>query len=99
MSEPGPIYNVRLRERGQVTIPRVVRERLAAGAGDVLTLIQIEDVVILTTRVSRVATLGEAFQAEMDAAGVTLADLLAGLEEERARSSAPPSPGQADGDT
>lgn len=83
MTEPKVTYTVRMRERGQVTIPRVVRERLATEAGDVLTLLQLDDVVILTPRTLQVEALSEAFVAEMEAADVSLADLLAGLAEER----------------
>jgi AbrB family looped-hinge helix DNA binding protein len=77
-------HTIRLRERGQVTIPRAVREELAAREGDVLTLVQIGDLVLLTPRQSRVPALTEQFTAEMEKGEVSLSQLLQGLAEERA---------------
>lgn len=74
---------VRLRERGQVTIPYDLREKLMAAEGDTLTLLQIGDLILLTPHQPRVSRLSEQFTAEMDKAGLSLAELLAGLIEER----------------
>ncbi len=79
----GQSYTVRLRERGQMTIPRDVREQLNAEEGDLLTLVQVGDLLVLTPRQPRIPALTEAFTAEMEAAGVSLADLLAALADER----------------
>lgn len=76
-------YSVRLRRKGQVTIPKPVRERLPAGEGDILTLLQIDDVLILAPQELRVPALQARFREEMEEAGVTLADLLEGLAAER----------------
>jgi bifunctional DNA-binding transcriptional regulator/antitoxin component of YhaV-PrlF toxin-antitoxin module len=74
-----------MRERGQLTIPQPVRDSLAGDQGnvDILTLVQVGDIVILTPKQLRLPQLSEAFSAIMDEEGVTLADLLEGLEEER----------------
>jgi hypothetical protein len=48
-----------------------------------LTLIQIDDLVLLTPRQLRLSTLTEKFTAEMEKGNVSLADLLQGLTEER----------------
>jgi AbrB family looped-hinge helix DNA binding protein len=77
-------YTVRLRERGQVTIPQEVRDKMAAREGEMLTLVQIDDLVLLTPRQMRMSALTEAFTAEMEKGHVSLADLLQGLAEERA---------------
>jgi AbrB family looped-hinge helix DNA binding protein len=77
-------YTVRLRERGQVTIPQPVRDQLVANEGDMLTLVQIDDLVLLTPRQIRIPGLTERFTAEMEKGEVSLADLLQGLAEERA---------------
>jgi AbrB family looped-hinge helix DNA binding protein len=77
-------YTVRLRERGQVTIPQPVRNKLVANEGDMLTLVQIDDLVLLTPRQLRLPALTEQFTAEMEKGNVSLADLLQGLAEERA---------------
>lgn len=74
---------IRLRERGQITIPRDVRDQLMIAGGEALTLLQIGDLILLTPRQPQVSRLSEQFTAEMDKAGVSLADLLAGLDEER----------------
>lgn len=76
-------YTIRLRDRGQVTIPRDVRDKLMVEEGDIFTLLQIDDLMLLTRRQPRVPALTEQFTAEMENAGVSLADLLKGLAEER----------------
>ncbi len=76
-------YTVRMRDRGQLTIPRDVRDKLKAGEGDMLTLLQIDDLMLLTLRQPRVPVLAEQFMAEMEKADVSLADLLSSLAEER----------------
>jgi bifunctional DNA-binding transcriptional regulator/antitoxin component of YhaV-PrlF toxin-antitoxin module len=76
-------YTVRLRERGQVTLPQAVRRDLAVEDGDLLTLVQIDDLAVLTRRSSVLPKLSEEFTAIMKEDGVGLADLLQGLEAER----------------
>ena len=76
-------YTVRLRDRGQLTIPKSVREKLPAAEGDTLTLIQLDDLLILSPREARVPPLQARFREQMEEAGVNLADLLEGLAEER----------------
>lgn len=78
-------YSVRLRERGQLTLPQPVRESLAEDAGnlDWMTLVQIEDMLILTPKKLYVTELAKQISTEMERTGVTLADLLEGLAEER----------------
>lgn len=78
-------YTVRLRERGQLTLPQPVRESLAEDAGnlDWMTLVQIEDMLILTPKKLYVSELAKQISAEMERTGITLADLLEGLAEER----------------
>lgn len=76
-------YTVRLRGRGQVTIPKPVREQLPAAEGDILTLLQINDLLILAPQELRVPALQARFREEMEEADVSLADLLEGLAAER----------------
>ena len=76
-------YAVRLRERGQLTLPQAVRRDLAVDKGDVLTLVQIDDLAVLTRRSTLLPKLSEEFTAIMKEDGVSLADLLQGLEQER----------------
>lgn len=83
MSTSTKTYTVRLRGRGQVTIPKPVREQLAAAEGDMLTLLQLDDLLILSPQELRVPALQARFKEEMEEAGVSLADLLEGLAAER----------------
>jgi AbrB family looped-hinge helix DNA binding protein len=76
-------YSLRIRERGQITIPQPVRDNLSVQTGDLLTLTQIGDAYVLTPRRLKVDELGDKIAAEMEKTGVTLADLLEGLAEER----------------
>lgn len=76
-------YTVRLRERGQLTLPQAIRRQLAVKEGDILTLVQIGDLAVLARRPSLLPRLSQEFTAIMKEEGVTLADLLQGLEEER----------------
>ena len=76
-------YTVRLRDRGQLTLPQAVRKELAVDDGDILTLVQIDDLAIITRRSSLLPKLSQEFTAIMKEDGVSLAELLQGLEEER----------------
>lgn len=80
-------YTVRLRERGQMTIPQAVRDELDVKEGDTLTLLQIDGFLLLRTKQPLVPHLSEQFSRQMDEAGLSLADLLEGLAEERQISS------------
>ncbi|MFN3982950.1 MAG: AbrB/MazE/SpoVT family DNA-binding domain-containing protein [Caldilinea sp.] len=81
-------YTVRLRERGQLTIPQAARDDLAVKEGDILTLIQIDGLLVLGRKQPLIPQLSEQFSRQMDEEGVSLADLLAGLAEERRLSGA-----------
>ncbi len=76
-------YTVRLRERGQLTLPQAVRRNLAVDEGDILNLVQIDDLAVLARRPSLLPKLSQEFTAIMKEEGVSLADLLQGLEETR----------------
>lgn len=76
-------YPIRLRGRGQITVPQTVRDALDVSEGDILTLFQVGDVILLTPKQPQVPRLADKIADLMEAEGVSLADLLAGLEEER----------------
>ena len=76
-------YSVRLRERGQLTIPQSARDNLAVKEGDTLTLIQIDGLLLLGPKQPLVPQLSDQFSKQMDEAGVSLADMLEGLAQER----------------
>lgn len=76
-------YPVKMRERGQVTIPQSVREQWAAQKGDMMTLVQFEDFILISPTVLRTPALARQFSQMMDEEDISLADLLEGLAEER----------------
>lgn len=76
-------YAIKMRERGQVTIPQSVRNSFAVEDGDVLTLIQFDNFIFLTPTQLQTPALAEQFSRLMDEENVSLADLLQGLAEER----------------
>ncbi len=80
-------YTVRLRERGQVTIPQAVRAELAVKEGDTLTMVQIDGLLLLRPKQPLVPQLSAQFSRQMDDAGLSLAELLEGLAQERQISS------------
>jgi len=43
-------FPIRLRQRGQITVPQSVRDSLNMTEGDVLTLLQIDDLILLTPK-------------------------------------------------
>lgn len=76
-------YATSLRQRGQITIPQPFREELLLKTGDVMTFLKIGEALILTSKQSRLPELVDRMIQKMEAEGLTLADMLAGLEEER----------------
>jgi AbrB family looped-hinge helix DNA binding protein len=78
-----PSSPVRLRKRGQITLPQTVRDNLGVGEGDILTLLQMGEVIMLTPRQPQVPRLADKIVSMMEEEGVSLADLLQGLKEER----------------
>lgn len=77
-------YTLRIRDRGQLTLPKPVREQLNSQTGDFLTLVKIGNAFVLTDRQQAIPDLADKFMALMEAESVSLADLLQGLSEERA---------------
>lgn len=74
---------VQLGRRGTITLPAGLRERYGLDAGDALTVVDLGGVFVLTPEVSVVSKIAQEVNALRDSAGVTLDDLLEGLDEER----------------
>ena len=74
---------VRLRNRGQITIPQAMRDSLNIVEGDALMMVQVGQVLLLARKRPQVPRLADKIAAMMEAEGVSLADLLAGLAKER----------------
>jgi bifunctional DNA-binding transcriptional regulator/antitoxin component of YhaV-PrlF toxin-antitoxin module len=79
-------YPIKMRDRGQLTIPQPVREQWTAESGDMMTLVQFDDFVLLTPNTLKTPSLAKQFSQLMEDEGVSLADLLEGLAEERENS-------------
>lgn len=80
-----PTYAIRLRERGQITIPQAIRDKWSENedSPNILNLTEIGDAVLLTPKKLLLPELSKQFSALMDEENVTLADLLTGLADER----------------
>ena len=72
-------YTIRVRPRGQVTLPRKLRNALAIEEGDLLTLVQVGDAIFLTAKPPRTYELADKIADMMTEEGVSLADLLQDL--------------------
>ena len=76
-------YPVKIRKRGQLTIPQPVREKWLTQSDDMMTLVQFDEFAILAPTTLKTPSLARQFSKMMDEEGVSLADLLEGLNEER----------------
>lgn len=72
-------YSIQVRQRGQVTIPRRLRESLAIQDGDTLTILPVGDTLILVPRQLRTPELIDRMADLLEESGLTLNDLLADL--------------------
>jgi len=74
---------VRIRERGQVTIPSSYRKDLGLGENDTLNIVKIDEMLILTQRKPYGDGVARKVETAMRRKGLTLDDLLANLKEQR----------------
>lgn len=81
---------VRIRERGQVTIPAAYRKELGLHENDTLNTVKIDDMVIFTPKRAFGDTVARKVEAAMKQKGLTLDDLLSNLREQRSRYSRKP---------
>jgi bifunctional DNA-binding transcriptional regulator/antitoxin component of YhaV-PrlF toxin-antitoxin module len=72
-------YTVRIRERGQMTIPRKLRDELLIKNGAMFTIAQIGDGFYVSPKLIKGAELTDKFARLMEEQGITLADLLEDL--------------------
>ena len=78
----GPVV-VQVRERGQFTIPAEIRRQMGIEEGDVFSLLQLGDTLIATRKKLVTPEIARLVEALMEEEGITLGDLLDGLEEQR----------------
>ncbi len=76
-------YRIKIRKRGQITIPQPVRKQGSIQTGDIITLVQFDDFVCLVPNEPKIPALAKQFSQIMDEEGVTMADLLQGVADER----------------
>lgn len=76
---------VRLRGRGQVTIPATIRKELNLDDEAMLTIVKVGDVVVLTPRQLIGDAIAKKAARAMKKAGLRLEDLLADLDRQRDR--------------
>jgi AbrB family looped-hinge helix DNA binding protein len=76
-------FTIQVRQRGQITIPKKVREALSISEGDILTLVQVDEVFLLIPKKLKGAEITDRFTTLMEAQGLTLNDLLEDLPQIR----------------
>jgi AbrB family looped-hinge helix DNA binding protein len=74
---------VRIRERGQVTIPSSFRKDLGLGENDTLNMVKIDEMLILTPRKPFGDAVARKVESAMWRKGLTLDDLLVNLKDQR----------------
>lgn len=76
--------NIQLRSKGTFVLPKRLRQKYGFKPGDVFALIDLGDgAFVLTPQVSSLAALGDKVAEIMDEEGITLQEMLEGLEQER----------------
>jgi AbrB family looped-hinge helix DNA binding protein len=83
-SEDARPYRAEIRPRGQLTIPKQVREKGALDAGDTVSILPLGDSILVTPRRLELDEARREIRRVMKSSGATLKELLEGLETERA---------------
>ncbi len=76
-------YKSQIRERGQLTIPKKVREKGTLYDGENVSIIPIGDSILVTPRKLELDEARRELGRIMKASGATLEELIEGLEDER----------------
>lgn len=76
-------FPVRLEKEGVITIPQAMQNNLSLSEGDMLMFVQIGDLVLLTLKQPQVSQLADKIAGLRVDAGLSIEDLLEGLEQER----------------
>jgi AbrB family looped-hinge helix DNA binding protein len=72
-----------IKSRGQLTIPKKIREMIHLDEGQVVSIIPIGESIIVTTKRLELDEARRQIKRIMKAAGISVEELLAGLKEER----------------
>jgi bifunctional DNA-binding transcriptional regulator/antitoxin component of YhaV-PrlF toxin-antitoxin module len=68
-----------------MTLPVKLRERYSLDAGDTLTIVDLDGALVISPKVSIVSKLAAEIEQIREEAGLSIDDLLAGLDDERRR--------------
>lgn len=79
------VMTVQIRQRGTLTLPAKLRAKYNLEEGDVLTLVELEGAFFLSPKVSVVPKLAAEIERLREEAGLSVEDLLEGLDEQRRR--------------
>jgi bifunctional DNA-binding transcriptional regulator/antitoxin component of YhaV-PrlF toxin-antitoxin module len=82
-------YTIQLRDRGVVTLPKAVRQRYALAPDTPLTLIDLDGVLLLSSRIPVVTELAKQIAAERERVGLSVDDLLTAWRYDRYGSEEP----------
>ena len=74
---------VKIRERGQLTIPYEYRKKLGIEKGDVINVMKVGEVLILTQKQVIGETIAGKMENVMKKKGLTLQDMVSNLNEQR----------------
>jgi AbrB family looped-hinge helix DNA binding protein len=78
-------YSAAIKSRGQVTIPKRIREAGAMEEGQRVTIIPIGDSLLVTPKKLNLEDARRELRKLLKSSGITLKDLIAGLDEARGR--------------
>jgi AbrB family looped-hinge helix DNA binding protein len=81
--EKGKPFKAEIKARGQLTIPKKVREEGSLDAGETVIIIPIGDSILVTPKRLELDEARREFRKIMKASGATLEELISGLEDER----------------
>lgn len=76
---------VRIWGRGQPTIPAAIRKEMHLKEEAALTLVKVGDVILMTPKPLEVDSVAKKARREMKRSGLTVEDILADLDRQRAR--------------
>jgi bifunctional DNA-binding transcriptional regulator/antitoxin component of YhaV-PrlF toxin-antitoxin module len=76
---------IQIRQRGVITLPAKLRQRYNLEPGDVLTFIDLDGAFFLVPKVSLVPKLAAEIERLRQEAGLSVEELLEGLDEQRRR--------------
>jgi bifunctional DNA-binding transcriptional regulator/antitoxin component of YhaV-PrlF toxin-antitoxin module len=78
-------YSAKIKSRGQLTIPKRIREAGAMEEGQSVTIIPIGDSLLVTPKTLKLEDARRELRKLLKSSGATLKDLIAGLDEARDR--------------